>query len=56
MDKVVEPQSESERLSEEPEEVNPDLDMENNDWAGSLPASPLSSVEDLECLDNEGRW
>ncbi len=54
--KAIESQSDPERSSEEPEEVNPDLDMENNDWAGSLPASPLSSIQDLECPDNEDSW
>ena len=53
---VIEIHSEPERPSEEPEEVNPDLDMENNDWAGSPPASPLSSIRDYECLDNKNRW
>lgn len=54
--KVMEPQHELERLSEEPEGANPDQDIENNDWGESLPASPLSSIEDLECPDVENGW
>ncbi len=56
VDKTVEQQSESERLNEEPKEVNPNLDIENNDWVGSPSASLLSSVEDLKFPDNKGRW
>ena len=43
---------ELERPSEDLEEVNPDLDMKNNDWAGSLPTSPLSSIEDPKSPDD----
>ena len=49
---VIEPENEIERASEESEEMSHDLDMENgNDWAKSLPASPLSVIEDPECAD-----
>lgn len=45
-----------EKSAEEPEEENPDLDMENTDWAKG-PASPLSSVPgDCECQDFENFW
>lgn len=53
---VIETHSEPERLSKEPEEVNADLDMENNDWARNPPALSLSSIGDLECPDNENCW
>lgn len=53
---MIKTNSKSERLSKEPDEVNSDLDMENNDWARSPSASPLSLVGDLECPDNKNRW
>ena len=52
----MEPQIELERPSEDPEEVNPDLDVENNDWARSLPILPLSSIEDSESPDASNFW
>ena len=45
-----------EKSADEPEDENPDLDMENTDWAKG-PASPLSSVPgDFECHDSENFW
>ena len=42
-----------EKPAKEPEEKNPDLDIENTDWAKG-PASPLSStLKDFECQDSE---
>ena len=52
---LEEPPAESERPSEDPGEAILDLDMDNDDWAGS-PASPLSSTEDPESLDAGSRW
>ena len=44
------------KFAEEPEEENPDLDIENTDWAKG-PASPLSLVPgDFECQDSENGW
>ena len=45
-----------EKSAEEPEEENPDLDMENTDWAKG-PVSSLSSVSgDFECQGSENCW
>lgn len=55
VNKAIELQSKAEKPDEESEEVNPDLDMENNDWAKS-PASPLSSFKDSEGFDSKKRW
>ena len=56
INKIMEPQIDLERPSKDPEEVNPDLDIENNNWAESLPTSPLSSIEDPKNLDALNFW
>ena len=46
---------EREKPGEKSDEENLDLVMENDDWAKS-PASPLSSVGDLESPDSAKIW
>ena len=40
---------------ERPEEISPDLDMENDEWVKS-PTLLLSSIEDSKCVDSENQW
>lgn len=51
IDKAIESQAKPKRLSEDLEEVNPNLNIENNDWTRSVPALPLSSIQDPKSPD-----